>query len=281
MSLEDTLKELRALKEAEESGEQEVEQKEEKQPEPEKEEKAEEPKKEEPKVEELKAEEKPDDGAFARMRRENKAMKERLERLERGEEEAKSKQKPDEDGGEEEGDRVELPAEVVSLVERDRMTRAEQEFQSLEVDFRVDNPEYDDIAAQYVQAKAYAIKVANPRITNAQLTAKTKEAILHAAGEYARQGLNPVEEMYADAKALGFKPRPKVEEVIKEEKAETKKEIKPDMKQVADNRKRSAGMADAGGKEEGLVTKQSAADMSVAEWAKLPTEEKRRLMYGA
>ena len=105
-----------------------------------------------------------------------------------------------------------------------------------------------------------------------QIAEKTKDTILTKAAHYVRDGFNPIEELYHEAKELGCTGKSYAKEESKEE------EIKPDLKKVAENRKRSTGMTSSGGKSEGQMTKLAAAELSVAEWKRLPPSEKARLL---
>lgn len=280
MSLEDTIKELKAeieLAEKREGGEEIVEETEETE-EVAEEEKTEETKAEtkeeakaEPKVEEKKEEEL-DSAGYARLRREAAAERKKREELEREVEALKAKKEEPV----EEVERIELPPEVNELIETQRKAKAFQEFQELEAPFRAKTPEYDDIAEQFLVQQAHSIKIQNPRLPNEKVFELAKETILRKAGKYLNDGFNPIEELYHEALELGLKPRAKAEEKAEE----VKEEPKPDMKKVAANRQRSAGMNGASGKQEGQLTKQAAGELSIAEWQKLPASEKRRLMYG-
>ncbi len=222
-------------------------------PEEKPEEKAEEP---------AKVEEKPDDAAFARMRREKAALEKQLRELK-------------EPKQEEEADNP-VESELKEIIKERTYSKAEREFLSMESDFKRTNPEYASVAAEYAQIIASSIKAQNPRLSEADLVDRTKKFVLEKAGGYLRDGFNPIEELYQEAKELGItgKSREKPEPEAKEER-------RPDLRKVAENRKRSAGTAGPAGEERGSLTKQSAAEMSVAEWKRLPADEKRRLMYGA
>lgn len=277
MSLEDEIKRMREELAAAEQPEQEQEEQEEVQeeeqtPEQEQESKVEEPKAEEPKKEEL------DNAGYARLRREADAERKRREQAENEREQLRLELERLTSGNKQESQEtaVELPAEINELIEETRVTKAEREFMALEEKFKREVPEYDDIAQQYVAALAQSIKLQNPRISAHELVAETKKTILRKAGTYVNAGYDPIQELYHEAIELGFKPRPKQEAA----ETELKEQVQPDMKKVAQNRKRNAGMAGASGQSEGQVTMAVAAAYSPAEWKKLPAAEKRRLMYG-
>lgn len=233
--------------------------------------------KEEPEKEEIK-EEKPeekkpeiDDAGFARLRREATAEKRRAEAAEKELAELRKAKEV-----------VELPVEaplhpeMQTVLEDHRINRAEREFSMFESKVKQQHPEYGAIATEYANAMAQAFRIQNPRKTDVEINDMTKRAILIKAGEFARAGYeNPVEEMYHEAKELGFTGKSfQKQESSKEEKLE------PDMKKVAENRKRSSGMAASHGRQEGLMTLNAAADLTAAEWSKLPKADKQRLLYG-
>jgi len=229
-------------------------------------EKAEEPSKEK---EEL------DDKGYARLRREAAAEKRRAEQLQKELEELR-KSKEIESSIEE--PQITLPPEFQSVIEDHRTNRAEKEFLILENKAKQQYPDYNAITTEYAAAMYQSIRLQNPRKSDIELNEMTKKAILMKAGELARAGYeNPVEEMYHEAKELGFTGK----SFQKEEKFQSKEEkIQPDLRRVAGNRKRSSGMAANNGRSEGMMTLGAAADLTAAEWAKLPVAEKRRLMYG-
>lgn len=213
--------------------------------------------------------ESPDQLAFQRLRRTAAAAEKRAKELE--EEVLALKSKPAQVNETSESP-AELTPELQEMVQTHRMSQAEKEFQSLEKKFRGSNPEYDAVASAYGNAIAQSFKIQNPRMGNNEIAEKTKETILKKAANYLNQGFDPIEEIFHEAKELGFTAK-------KEVKADTKEEeIKPDMKKVAANRAKSTGMASSSGKSEGILTKQAAADLSTVEWKKLPNAEKRRLL---
>lgn len=274
MSLSDTIKELKDQIEEEKKKEEDVidEQEEVEEPAdaPAEEEKPEEPKSEEVK-EEAKEEEKPDSAAFQRLRREAAAAKKRAE-----EAEAKliaSQDKPKErEQINEEPSAPEVVPEIAEIVEDHRMKRAEREFQALEANFKANTPEYDAVAAEYAMAIAQSIRIQHPRLSPMDIAEKTKKTILIKAANFMRDGFDPIEELFHEAKDLGFTGK------SAQKKEEPEEEVKPDMKKVAANRARSTGMTAASGRSEGLMTKKAAADLTVAEWKRLPKAEKARLL---
>ncbi len=229
--------------------------------------------KEEPKEEEeVKEEKKPeiDDAGYARLRREAAAEKRRAESAEKELAELRKAKEPEEVITE-----TPLHPEMQTVLDDHRMNRAEREFAMFESKVKQQHPEYGAIATEYANAMAQSFRIQNPRKTDIEINDMTKRAILIKAGEFARAGYeNPVEEMYHEAKELGFTGK----SLLKQEAKEV--ELQPDMKKVSENRKRSSGMAATNGRQEGLMTLTSAADLTSAEWARLPKADKQRLLYG-
>ncbi len=229
--------------------------------------------KEEHKEEVKEKEEKLDDAGYARLRREAAAAKRQAEQARQELEELrKVKEVPAEIDTE-----VPLSPEMQAIVEDHKLGRAEREFLMFESKAKQIHPEYGAVAAEYAAAMYQSFKVQNPRKTDIELNDMTRRAIFIKAGEFARAGYeNPVEEMYHEAKELGFTGK----SFQKQEVKEAEEKLQPDMKKVAENRKRSSGMAAVNGRQEGLMTLGAAADLTAAEWARLPAADKRRIMYG-
>lgn len=296
MSLEETIKELKEQIEEEEKkegleAEQEetVEAKEEPEEKaPEQEDKAEEKKdaepaetkKEELKIEEEKKEEKPDNAAFARMRREAAAAKKKAEEAEERRIAAETKLAALQNPVEEEAIEARQPEvspEIAQLLEDHRYGRAEKEFKNLESKFMASMPDYESVSAEYAMGMAQAIRIQNPRLSAQEIADKTKKEILLKAASFAKEGYDPIEELYHEAKDLGFTGKSMKREEPKEEQVK-EEEVKPDMKKVAANRQRSTNMSGTHGKSTNMMTKAAAAELTVAEWQALPKDEKRRLL---
>lgn len=276
MSLEESIKELKdqieekKKEEAEEETAEEVA--EEQEQEEKKEEKSEEKKEEETeKKDEKEEEEKPDAAAFQRMRREKAAAEKKAQEAEAKRLEAETKLA---EKKEEKEEKPEIIPELEEMFYDHRKAKAEREFQNLEAKFKQSNPDYDAVASEYTMALAQSIKIQNPRMSNMEIAEKTKETILLKAAKYLNEGYDAVEELYHEAKELGFTGKSSKQDEGKEEK-----EIKPDMKKVAENRKRSTGMASSTGESKGMLTQQAASELTIAEFAKLPQEEKQRILY--
>lgn len=237
----------------------------------------EEPAKEEPAPKEeapVAEEEKIDASAYARLRRELRNLKEELAETKRTKAQPVEEPKATietEDGAQ----TVELPPVLTEIVKDYQMNLAGQHFNDLEDSFRRVTADYDDVSNAYKADLYRSIKLQNPRLDHGSLVKMTNHALLNRASEYYKIGKDPVEEMYLDAKELGYKAAPK-----EQPRAEPKKEDpKPDLSRIAANKERNSGMVGAlgaGGRPD--MTPAMAASLSPLEWKKLPKSEKQRLL---
>lgn len=278
MSLKEVIEEMKEqLEKEEETSDAEETPAEEPTKEPEKEEAPAEDKKQEAEVaiEETPAEEKPDDAGYARLRREAAANKKRAEQAEERIAALEKSPAGEETAGEDPA-RVEMDPEIKEIIIDRRLRSATEEFLDRENTFKKSNPGYSNVAAEYGNAIARSIQIQHPKYTPQKIAEETQRTIITKAANYLKDGFDPIEELYHEAKDLGFTG----ESVRRkpEAKEETSVEVKPDMAKVAANRKKSTGMAASSGKSEQSLTKAAASELSVAEWQKLPAEEKRRLM---
>lgn len=201
---------------------------------------------------------------FARLRREKaeaerkaRESEERIRQLEEGAE-IEQKEEVNEDA-----------VLLQELKEKKEYEATRDGFLQIEANTKAGLDNYEEVSAHYANTIAQGIYALNPNLTEQQLKKAVEKKILDDADALYRQGFNPVEEMYHMAKEkYGYKP-----------KSAAKEEIKPDLDKIAENRKRNAGTAAAQkSSQKAELTQQTAADMSVADWAKLPAAEKRRLM---
>lgn len=242
------------------------------------EEKPEEPK-EEPKKDEP-VEEKQDNAAMAKMRRTAAAAEKRAQDAEARRVEAEAKLAALHAPTEEVEATPEAPVnpEIEELIHKQRMSKAESEFETFEEKVKAVDPEYADISKEYSLALAQSIRLQNPRMSAKDIAEKTKLTIMEKAANYMKEGFeNPVLELFHEAKELGFTgaSMKKKEEPV----AEIKEEPKPDMKKLAANRAKSSGMTSTGGKSEGQMTKAYAAtELTNDEWMRLPKAEKQRIL---
>lgn len=230
---------------------------------------------------EEKKEEEPDATAYARMRREKAAAEKRAQEAEaRLAEISKNKEAPQEE--KEEASFPDVAPELVEAVQEIRLKKAEREFQSFEEKFKAKASDYQAVASQYALALAQSIKIQNSHMSSIEVAEKTKEAILMKASAYINKGFsNPAEELYYEAKELGFTGRSA--RSAEKEEAKAEEEIKPDMKKLAANRARSTGMASVNGRSQSGLTRQYIEQNGMPtpeEWSKLPASEKKKLLYG-
>lgn len=162
---------------------------------------------------------------------------------------------------------------VGKKTENDRLINAAvQEFNSYEAEFRNLEPAYDEAAEFYTKRLGESIKMLNPGASSAQIGDIIRNTVLNKAANYAKNGYDPAEELFNEAKQFGFAPS---------SKDEVEEEIKPNLSKVAENRARNAGTAGAKGRgSSGNLTPKMAAEMTNQEWAKLPASEKKRLLAG-
>lgn len=236
----------------------------------------EETEKEQPaKEEEPAAKEEPLDAAgYARLRREKEAEKRRADELE-AKLAALSKQAPVEHVEEAQTETPAIPPEMEAIIQNERLNAAEREVIRMEREFMEAAPEdYQDVVNQYKAQVYQSVMIDNPDLSHEEILGETRKKLLYRASAYAQRGYNPVEKMYLDARKV-YRP------VAKQEDAEPVEKLKPDPAKLAANRQRNAGMAAAGGRSTGAqITREVAANYSPKEWAKLPKEEKDRLMKG-
>lgn len=237
----------------------------------------EEPAKEEPK-EDPEPEEPTDNAGWARLRREKAAAERRAEQ-EAAEKERLLAQLNELKNGGEQQEQPAYPAQMLERIIQDKQRDdAAREFMQYESKVKRLAPDYDAVSSEYVQARFNAMRLEHPRKSDSELSEMVQQAILLKAAEYARAGFeNPVEELYHEAKELGFgkkkpEPAPEKEDVLK-----------PDLRKVAENKKRSTGMAANRGEENQGMSRQYIEQNGMptaAEWAKLSAEQKRQLIYG-
>lgn len=263
--------------------------------------------KEEPKVEEPKTEEVLDNSAYARMRREKAAEKKRADELAQqlADMQAQiasltqahrpvntntavdSDPEPDRANNYEawlEWDlrqtkkvATETATQLKQRLEEESRQKLHQqairEFNNFEDKFKVTVTDYDAVAGHLVNTIAASIKNLNPNKPDNAIVEETHNRLLMMAGQFAKDGLDPAEELYHLAKErYGYKPAP-VEEKVEEPA--------PDLNKVAANRARSANVAAVSTNMGAApITLKTAADMTVGEYMKLSVEEKRKLGQG-
>lgn len=238
--------------------------------EPEKEDPA--PKEDEKKVEEPK-EDKEEKAIraneFYKARREKAALEKRVAELEAR---LAENSKPSESVTSAKDDAPMTNDELSELLEERRYEKAASEFMSIEADFAKDLPGYEQAVEGYKAAVFNSLRVLNPSKPRHELVRDTQREILNRAGDFYRRGLNPVEELYNQAIALGLGGQEK------KESAPVEKKPTVDHDKLAKNRERNAGTAGirgAGGG--GEMTLDVAAGLSVAEISRLPAAVRKNL----
>lgn len=213
---------------------------------------------------------------YARLRREKEAEKRRADELE-AKLAALSKQAPVEQAEEVQAEStVQTSPEIEAIIQNERFNAAEREVIRMEREFMESAPDdYQDVVNQYKAQVYQSVMVDNPDFSHEEILSETRKKLLYRASAYAQRGYNPVEKMYLDARKI-YKP------VAKQAEEQPVEKLKPDPAKLAANRQRNAGMAAAGGRSTGAqITREVAATYSPKEWAKLPKEEKDRLMNEA
>lgn len=203
-------------------------------------------------------EEKPDNAAFAKLRRELAAEKKRNEELKQRFE------KPQEEDEIQETSHDDAYKEL--LIEK-QYRDAEIEFQGMEQEFSQGYDDYNDAAAAYASAMYHSLKFQNPDLPDSKVQLMTKRAILHRASEDLRNGYDPIERIYNAGKQY----------IPKEEKKETPMKRKS-VSDIKKNQKRSSSMASSGSSSTPTMTADAAANMPLSEFAKLSETERRELL---
>ncbi len=222
----------------------------------------------------------PDNAAFARLRREKAALERRLAEMEA----AKAVPAPERPvkPADPVPDKAADPAAYAQWESRQTREKVEeiaqkqalrdqqeqqarlyqsavQEFTGYEGEFKKNARDYEDVAQHLRQRLGDSLRALHPNAADNQVEAAVDQQILRFASEYARQGLNPVEELYHMTKEkYGYRP------------SEPEKKRGPDLATIEKNKKRSASPLSAGGQSSGArLTAEAAANMSLAEFSKL------------
>lgn len=202
--------------------------------------------------------------AFAKMRRDLAAANKKQRELEDA---LKEKEQPEE--------KQEHPEqEILQLLNEKRARDAERALVAMEESFKKNVPDYEDVANQYKTDIFKAIKIQNPRASHQDCLEMTRQEILLRSSRYFNQGLDPIQELYEDAKSLGYKSVPK------EDKKEEKSEKKYNLDTVAKNKARSAGTAAASGRSGAALTGAAALDMPLSEFSKISPDELAKIEKG-
>ena len=245
----------------------------------------------------------PDAAAFARMRIEANAAKKRAEAAEaRAAELAVARQpevkkvetdaEPDKDTDPDAHVRWELRQankKLQTVAEwqekeqkkrdyEERKSAAERAFENYENNFKATVEDYQDVSNFGVQVIANSLRTLNPDLKGNDLAEAVKMHILRLSGQAEAAGHDPVEYLYHQFKTWGYTPK-------KAEGGEEKKEeLKPDLKKIVENKKKSANSLSAGGKSgnnsltrAGLLAKGGMTPASLARMTPAQFEEMRSL----
>jgi hypothetical protein len=231
--------------------------------------------------------------AFARQRREAKALKERLEQAERdrqamaerlaklegraeatpkpAEQPALEDQEPDADLYPEDHARWEVRQLKKELEDVKKFKQQQEQVstfqrevagvQALEGQFKATTPDYDDAVQFLVEKEKRMKRLLNPQATDAQLDAQIQAEKVSLYKQILAAGKNPAEMVYEIAKQDGWQPKGK-------QAAATPK---PSLNKLADNQRRAASIIGGTPAESsGKVTSDQLFSMSMQELMKKP-----------
>lgn len=168
------------------------------------------------------------------------------------------------------------------------------EFMAVESRYIKENPDYVKAAEFGRQKYTEALKVMNPQLSDPQISQHIDFEIIKQASKWAEQGLNPAEEFYDYCiERLGYKPgAAKVETNPEPDDSEdglealanqhrglpaaepVKERAKPSLKQINGTKRRSASPLHGPGQGGSTqVTKEAAAEMTMAEFSELTPQQ--------
>lgn len=265
--------------------------------------KTDEPVKEEVKTDDAKPaqeELKPDAAAFARLRREAAEARREADELKKAQQ---AKENPEKKQVEQEPNKAEnyeawlewqlkqtqdqlkeaantakeVKETIVERQKREEMAQLEQaaiqQLTEIESDFKKKAPDYDD-AAMHVKSKLIeSYSLLYPNANEQQIRAAADKYIFDLGVMAYQQGYNPAEYLYHMSKGkFGYAP------VVKQVAEEKKKEIKPDLKKIDENRKRSLTGAVSGGQGGATAIGLDAiGDMTYAQFSRLTPAQREEL----
>jgi hypothetical protein len=200
---------------------------------------------------------------------------------------------------------AERQAEARQRQVNDAVRSAIDEFQELETTYSQTNPDYFKATEFGRQKYTEAMKVMHPEMNDRQIAQHIDYEIMKQASVWAQKGLNPAEEFYDYCiERLGYKPevapkeepKPEPEDTLEPQKPEAEEaedglealanlhrgmpqpeakkpppvRPKPNIKQIAAARRRSASPLHGPGQGgRASVTKEAAAEMTLADFAEL------------
>ncbi len=167
-------------------------------------------------------------------------------------------------------------------VARDEFSGFEQQFQT-----RDDAKDYEDVASFAVSAIAQSLRIMNPGWTQQQVAQQSELELLKRAGALQKAGhSNPIEALYHQVKnTWGYQPKAAAAVAAEGEGEDDapargedgkfeKKPLKPSLKQIAENKKKSASSMTPGGRSGNApLTRDGLLKGSVSDWARLTPEQ--------
>lgn len=157
-------------------------------------------------------------------------------------------------------------------------SEAINEYNQIRDKYIAKNPDYIPAFTHSFDAYSKSIKMTRPDLTQKQITGMIDREMLQFAGLCVSKGLNPAEELYDLAiERFGYAPKAAeavADDVEQENKApdgvRPKETPRPNLRTIANNRKRAASPLVGGGQGgKGQLTKAAAADMTLGEMMEL------------
>lgn len=114
------------------------------------------------------------------------------------------------------------------------INQAKQEFNNFEDEFKPQAPDYEDARAYLANAIAQSVRILNPNATRDELTKAVEQGFLMRGSYAVNANMNPAAVIYEEAKRIGY---------IKQEQNKEAEKAKPNMNNIAENRKKTSNMA--------------------------------------
>lgn len=170
----------------------------------------------------------------------------------------------------------EIKEKLINIEQKEQNKRvrdaAWDDFTTRENQFKAVTPDYEDVGSFGVNVIASSLRVLNPAMSNKELGETVQELILQKAAAYERQGLNPVQALYQEARAYGYQPK-----TAQNQDHITTEAPRPNLGKVAENKKKSSGMSNTGGNGQSTPTNDVVLNMTNAERMKLTESDWERL----
>ncbi len=161
-------------------------------------------------------------------------------------------------------------------IERDKQVRAGaiKAYQDYEKEFIPQTKDYTEVTKFGVAQITNSIRIMNPKLEGEELQEAVLRQCLRLAAQAEAEGHNPAEHLYHMVKnQWGYQPpAPEPEAKPEEEK------LRPSIKSIAANKKKTAGSLAHGGKSgNNPISKEAFANMGFAEVARLSAKDLREL----